>query len=50
MAQQKGMKRAQKVAQRSRKLAALKKTANIRRSERQSDLAEKEAAKTKVGA
>lgn len=47
MAQQKGMKRAQKVADRNRRLATKKKTANIRRTERQGEVAEKEATSAK---
>ena len=42
MTQQKGMKRAAKVVMRKRKLTAKAKLANIRRTERQVELAEKE--------
>jgi hypothetical protein len=43
MAQQKGMKRAQKVADRNRRLVIKKKASNIRRTVRQVEVAEKEA-------
>ncbi len=49
MAQQKGMKRAVKVAARSRKVAAQKKASNVRRVIRQAEVAEKEAAKATAG-
>lgn len=45
MAQQKGMKRAQKVADRKRKKEVRAKAANIRRAERQAEAAEKEEKK-----
>jgi hypothetical protein len=43
MAQQKGMKRAKKVADRNRKQTVKKKAANIRRAERQTEVAAKES-------
>jgi hypothetical protein len=46
MAQQKGMKRARKVAERSRKVAAKKKAANVRKTERQGEVAAKETAQS----
>ncbi|HEY9718494.1 MAG TPA: hypothetical protein V6C69_13570 [Trichormus sp.] len=42
MAQQRGMKRARKVAQRKARIAVKTKAANIRRSERQANQSEKE--------
>jgi hypothetical protein len=42
MPQQKGFKRAQKVARRNSKIAVRKKAANIRRTERRKTAAEKE--------
>lgn len=48
MAQQKGMKRAQKVADRKRKRVVKTKAANLRRIERQEEVAEKEAKKAKA--
>lgn len=49
MVQQKGFKRAQKVVVRKRKLVAKAKAANIRRVERQSEVAAKEAETAKKG-
>jgi len=45
MAQQKGMKRAKKVADRTRKQTVRKKAANIRRTDRQIETAAKEEKK-----
>jgi hypothetical protein len=49
MVQQKGFKRAQKVLVRKRKLVAKAKSANIRRAERQVEVAAKEAETAKKG-
>jgi hypothetical protein len=49
MVQQKGFKRAQKVAVRKRKLVAKAKAANIRRVVRQAEVAAKEAETAKKG-
>lgn len=45
MAQQKGMKRAQKVLARTRKIAAKKKAAHLRRIERGTEVAHEQSAK-----